>query len=132
MEQVLMRTDFLVIGSGIAGLSFAIKAAELGEVVLVTKKSAMDSNTNRAQGGIASVIDPEDDFASHVEDTLGAGAGLCDRERVERMVKEGPERIQELLNWGVDFSRESERLALGREGGHSRRRIGAWIKSASK
>ncbi len=118
-----MRTDFLVIGSGIAGLSFAIKAAELGEVVLVTKKSAMDSNTNRAQGGIASVIDPEDDFASHVEDTLGAGAGLCDRERVERMVKEGPERIQELLNWGVDFSRESERLALGREGGHSRRRI---------
>ncbi len=118
-----MRTDFLVIGSGIAGLSFAIKAAELGEVIMVTKKSAMDSNTNRAQGGIASVIDPDDDFASHVEDTLGAGAGLCDRERVERMVREGPERIQELLDWGVAFSREAERLALGREGGHSRRRI---------
>ena len=118
-----MRADFLIIGSGIAGLSFAIKMAELGDVVLVTKKDARDTNTNRAQGGIASVIDPEDDFASHVEDTLSAGVGLCDRERVEKMVGEGPARIQELLDWGVEFSREQEHLALGREGGHSRRRI---------
>ncbi len=118
-----MRTDFLVIGSGIAGLSFAVKAASLGEVILVTKKQAVESNTNRAQGGIASVTDPADDFDSHVRDTMEAGADLCDRERVERMVREGPERIRELEEWGVGFTRESGRLALGREGGHSRRRI---------
>ena len=118
-----MRSDFLVIGSGIAGLTFAIKAAEFGDVVLVTKKAAVESNTNRAQGGIASVISPEDDFTSHTQDTLIAGAGLCDQTRVMRMVREGPTRIQELLSWGVEFSQESGRLALGREGGHSRRRI---------
>jgi L-aspartate oxidase len=118
-----MKTDFLIIGSGIAGLGFAIKAAELGEVLLVTKKGAMDTNTNRAQGGIASVMDPTDNFDSHVSDTLSAGAGLCDRSRVERMVAEGPVRIREMLDWGVPFSQENGRLALGREGGHTRRRI---------
>ena len=118
-----MRTDFLVIGSGIAGLSFAIKAASLGRVTLVTKKEAADSNTCRAQGGIAAVLDPADDFVSHVEDTLRAGAGLCDRARVERMVAAGPERVRELLDWGVAFSKQGPALALGREGGHSRRRI---------
>ncbi len=118
-----MRTDFLVIGSGIAGLSFAIKAARLGRVVLVTKKAAAESNTRWAQGGIASVFSPTDDFQTHVADTLEAGAGLCDRERVERMVAAGPERVRELLDWGVAFSREGQGLALGREGGHSQRRI---------
>jgi L-aspartate oxidase len=118
-----MRTDFLVIGSGIAGLSFAIKAAALGQVTLVTKKQAADSNTCRAQGGIAAVLDPTDDFDSHVEDTLRAGAGLCDRARVERMVAAGPDRVRELLDWGVAFSKQGPALALGREGGHSRRRI---------
>ena len=118
-----MKTDILVIGSGIAGLSFAIKAAELGDVVLITKKSAADTNSNRAQGGIASVMDPSDNFESHVRDTLDAGAGLCDRERVERMVADGPERIREMIDWGVPFSREAGKLSLGREGGHTQRRI---------
>lgn len=118
-----METDFLVIGSGIAGLSFAIKAARLGRVVLVTKKMADESNTRWAQGGIASVFAPGDDFRSHVADTLEAGAGLCDAERVERMVADGPARVRELLEWGVAFSRDGQALALGREGGHSQRRI---------
>ncbi len=118
-----MRTDFLVIGSGIGGLSFAIKAAGLGRVVLVTKKAAADSNTRWAQGGIASVFSATDNFAAHVADTLEAGAGLCDRDRVERMVAAGPERVRELMEWGVAFSREGRELALGREGGHSQRRI---------
>ncbi len=118
-----MKTDILVIGSGIAGLGFAIKAAELGNVLMVTKKGAMDTNTNRAQGGIASVMDPGDAFASHVSDTLDAGAGLCDTERVERMVAEGPARIKEMLDWGVPFTHENGKIALGREGGHTKRRI---------
>jgi L-aspartate oxidase len=118
-----VNTDFLIIGSGIAGLSFAIKAAELGEVIIITKKDAAESNTNRAQGGIASVVDPEDNFESHIQDTLGAGAGLCHGERVREMVHAGPERIGELLDWGVQFSRDQGKLSLGREGGHTRRRI---------
>ncbi|MBN2170784.1 MAG: L-aspartate oxidase [Candidatus Krumholzibacteriota bacterium] len=118
-----MKTDFLVIGSGVAGLSFAIKVAELGDVILVTKKEAAESNTNLAQGGIASVIDTQDSFESHVADTIAAGAGLCDPERVAVMVREGPARVRELLEWGVAFSQQSGQLDLGREGGHSRRRI---------
>ncbi|MCP4549068.1 MAG: L-aspartate oxidase [bacterium] len=118
-----MKTDFLVIGSGIAGLSFAIKAAELGEVVIVTKKQAADSNTNRAQGGIASVIDPTDDIASHVRDTCEAGRGLCDEAMVELMVSRGPASIKEMRDWGVAFSEKDGKLSLGREGGHTNRRI---------
>ena len=89
--------DFLVLGSGIAGLSFALKAAPLGRVAIVTKKSRAESNTNYAQGGIAAVTSREDSFARHVQDTLEAGAGLCHEEVVRTIVEEGPARIAELI-----------------------------------
>lgn len=122
-----LKTDFLVIGSGIAGLTFAIKAASLGTVALVTKKEASESNTNYAQGGIAAVVDPSDAFEYHIHDTVVAGAGLCREDVVEFVVREGPERIKELVDWGVTFTKsdqeEGEFFDLGQEGGHSRRRV---------
>ncbi len=119
-------TDFLVLGSGIAGLSFAIKASELGTVAIVTKKCATDSNTNLAQGGIAVVQDPEDRFEYHIDDTLKCGAGLSNEEVVRFVIEEGPERVRELIRWGVEFTHSTsdpERFDLGREGGHSMRRV---------
>ncbi len=125
-----MKTyDYLVIGSGIAGLSFALKAAEKGSVALVTKRTLEDSNTAWAQGGVAAVWDPSDSVESHVEDTLEAGAGLCDAEIVRGIVEEGPARIAELIETGVRFSRSgtsedpSAGYDLGLEGGHSHRRV---------
>jgi L-aspartate oxidase len=117
------RSDFLIIGSGIAGLSFALKASRLGSVHIVTKKEKAESNTNYAQGGIAAVLGPPDTYSQHVEDTEAAGAGLCHREVVETVVREGPERVRELMAWGVQFTRRGEELELGREGGHRRHRI---------
>jgi L-aspartate oxidase len=119
-------TDFLVLGSGIAGLSFAIKAAELGTVAMVTKQDKTDSNTNMAQGGIAVVQDQADRFEYHINDTLICGGGLCNEEVVRFVVTEGPERIRELVQWGVEFTRSTtdpEQFDLGREGGHSMRRV---------
>ncbi len=124
-----VRTDFLVIGSGIAGLNFALKVAPHGTVALVTKKQAMDSNTNLAQGGIASVFDPSDSYELHIRDTLESGDGLCNREVVEMVVRDGPDRIRELVALGVRFTGEGSSPAdpqgfhLGREGGHSANRI---------
>ncbi len=118
-----MKTDFLVIGSGIAGLYFAIKAAEMGTVAIITKKERAESNTNYAQGGIATVMASDDSFDSHVADTLNAGAGLCHKDAVEVIVHEGPSRIKELLALGVDFTMKNQQLDLGREGGHSKHRI---------
>jgi L-aspartate oxidase len=115
--------DVLVIGSGIAGLSYALHAAEHGEVALVTKKQRAESNTNYAQGGIAVVQDPTDSPALHVRDTLLAGAGLCRARAVADLVNDGPARVRELIAWGVQFSAGERGLSLGREGGHSRRRI---------
>ncbi len=120
------KTDFLIIGSGIAGLSLALKLAELGEVLIVTKKKASEGATALAQGGIACVMSKDDSFELHVEDTLRAGDGLCRRETVELVVRQAPERIRELIELGVEFSRDPNdptRLDLGLEGGHSRRRI---------
>jgi len=121
------QTDFLILGSGIAGLSFAIKASELGTVAVVTKKGKFESNTNYAQGGIAAVQDEEDSFASHIQDTLSCGADLCKEDVVRFVVEEGPERVKELVQWGVEFTRDESggncRYDLGREGGHSRRRV---------
>lgn len=125
------ESDFLIIGSGIAGLSFALKVAQQGTVALVTKKEAMESNTNLAQGGIAAVFGGMDSFDLHIDDTLKAGDGLCNRDVVEMVVQEGPDRIRELVDLGVHFNIESDRLEkegppvfdLGREGGHSRNRI---------
>jgi L-aspartate oxidase len=119
----MIRADILVVGSGIGGLFFALKAARYGSVALVTKKDRPESSTNYAQGGIAAVFSPDDSFDLHLQDTLEAGAGLCHVDAVEVLVREGPSRIRELLELGVRFSHEGERLSLGREGGHSRRRI---------
>ena len=123
------KTDFLVIGSGVAGLTFALKVAEYGNVALVTKRKVMNSNTALAQGGIASVFSELDSFDLHIKDTLSAGDGLCNKEVVEMVVKNGPDRILELMDMGVKFNlneedgSNNEMLDLGREGGHSQKRI---------
>lgn len=121
-----VNCDFLILGSGIAGLSFALKAAELGRVIILTKASRAEGATRYAQGGIASVFSESDSFESHIQDTLEAGAGLCNPHAVEITVREGPERVRELIAWGVPFSkRDSEHFPydLTREGGHRARRI---------
>ncbi len=119
-------SDFLVIGSGVAGLSFALRSAEIGTVTILTKKKRADSNTNYAQGGIASVFGKDDSFDLHIQDTLKAGVGLCHPEAVELIVKEGPDQVKELEKWGVVFTHQPkhyDHFDLGREGGHSRNRI---------
>jgi L-aspartate oxidase len=133
MTQI--KTDFLIIGSGVAGLTFALKAAKFGDVALVTKKGIMDSNTSHAQGGIASVFGELDSFDLHIQDTLASGDGLCNRDVVEMVVKNGPGRIRELIDLGVNFNLRDKKqsdsespdfdaeLDLGREGGHSQKRI---------
>lgn len=116
-------SDFLIIGSGIAGLSYALRVAEYGSVSIITKKEKADSNTNLAQGGIAAVISDDDSFELHIKDTLTAGDGLCHIDAVETLVYEGPERLKELIEIGVKFTTRYGKLDLGREGGHSRNRI---------
>ena len=119
-----ITSDFLVIGSGIAGLSFALNIAKHGTVRIITKRDKYESNTKYAQGGIASVFSEEDSFDEHIKDTISAGDGLCHEDVVNFVVKEGPERIQDLIKWGVEFSfDENNQIALGREAGHSKRRI---------
>jgi L-aspartate oxidase len=122
-----VRSRFLVVGSGIAGLQYALLCAAHGPVAVVTKKDSRESNTNYAQGGIAAVLSPLDSFELHVRDTLTAGDGLCDEEVTRRMVEAAPRLIERLLGYGVEFSRDpggqEGPFALGREGGHSRRRI---------
>jgi L-aspartate oxidase len=122
---VVLHTDYLVLGSGLAGLYFALRAAEHGRVTVVTKRSATEANTQYAQGGVAGVLGPDDSPAAHVEDTLRVGDGLCHRDVVELCVNEGPAHILRLANeLGVGFDRDAAgQLALGREGGHSARRI---------
>jgi L-aspartate oxidase len=115
--------DVLVLGSGIGGLMLALRAAEHGEVLVLTKKRADDGSTNWAQGGIAAVFDPADRFVHHERDTLRCGAGLCDRAVVRQVVREAPERVRELADLGVPFDHRGAGFALGREGGHSHRRI---------
>lgn len=122
--------DVLVLGSGIAGLTFAMKVAPRGRVAIITKKNRAESNTNYAQGGIAAVTSKEDSFELHVRDTLEAGAGLCREEVVRTIVEEGPARVAELIDLGMNFSERAipsgtgaRELDLGREGGHSKRRI---------
>ncbi len=118
------KTDFLVIGSGIAGLYFALKAADYGKVTIITKTTIDESNTKYAQGGIASVMYGPDDFDKHIEDTLRAGDGLNDVEVVKMVITQGPGRIKDLINLGVEFDKnEDGTFDLGREGGHSYNRI---------
>lgn len=119
-----VTTDFLVIGSGIAGLSYALKVADFGQVAVVTKREISETATNLAQGGIASVISSEDSFAAHVRDTMVAGAFLSHEDVVKMVVESGPRAITDLISWGVRFSKkEDDTYDLTREGGHSRRRI---------
>jgi L-aspartate oxidase len=117
-------STFLVLGSGIAGLTFALKASDLGSVRIITKKERAESNTNYAQGGIAAVMEPGDSTDAHLQDTLIAGAGLCNEKAVSVLVNEGPQRIRELMEFGAEFTRtEQGNLELGMEGGHSHHRI---------
>jgi L-aspartate oxidase len=123
-----MDSDFLVIGSGIAGLSFALEAARTGSVTVVTKDEVPEGSSHYAQGGIASVWSPDDSFAAHASDTEEAGAGLCDPEVVRLVVGEGPDRVREMIALGTRFSlrpdaEDAYDVDLGLEGGHSRRRI---------
>jgi L-aspartate oxidase len=121
----VIETDYLVIGSGLAGLYFALRASEHGRVVIATKRAPADANTAYAQGGVAGALDPEDGVAAHVEDTLRVGDGLCHRDIVELCAREAPEHILHFANdLGVQFDRDAGgHLALGREGGHTARRI---------
>jgi L-aspartate oxidase len=124
-----LQFDFLVIGSGLAGLSYALKAAEHGSVAIITKKDRAESNTNYSQGGIAAVVAPLDAFELHMSDTFNAGGGICHEDTVGMMVREGPARIEDLIRWGTAFTQASAgdpakyRYDLGREGGHSINRI---------
>lgn len=130
-KHMQIDTDVLIIGSGVAGLLFALKVAEHGSVTVVTKKAAVDSNTNMAQGGIASVFGSGDSFEMHMEDTLKSGDGLCNPDVVRTVVSQGPQMVQELIDLGVQFSQaksaqpetEGASFDLGREGGHSHNRI---------
>ena len=118
------ETDFLVISSGIGGLTFALKVAARGRVTILTKATAEESNTKYAQGGIAGVIQGNDTFESHIADTLDAGAGLCDEDIVRTVVTEGAQRIREIIEWGTRFDKqESGEYDLAKEGGHSRHRV---------
>lgn len=115
--------DILIIGGGLAGFRAALAIDPSLSVVVITKESLGQSSSNYAQGGIAGVLDPEDRFENHIEDTLRAGGDFCHRDVVELVVREAPRRINELITWGADFDREAGDLALGREGGHSHHRI---------
>jgi len=119
-----MQTDFLVIGSGIAGLTFALKTARQlpnAKITIITKTQADETNTKYAQGGIAGVWDAtKDSYDKHIEDTLIAGDGLCNKHIVEIVVREGVERIEEIIEWGARFDKERVgNFKLGKEGGHS-------------
>ncbi len=118
--------DFLVIGTGIAGLTYALKVAAAGTVAIITKKQRAESNTNYAQGGIAAVMAKDDSLELHVHDTLEAGAGLCKEDVVRTIVGEGPALVRELIEFGVKFTEQENargQYDLGREGGHTRRRV---------
>ena len=118
------RTDFLVIGSGIAGLSFALKVADHGSVIIISKTKIKETNTKYAQGGIAAVTYSPDTFDKHVNDTLNAGDGLCNEDVVKTVIKEAPKQIKELVNWGSHFDKKSNGLYdLAKEGGHSEYRV---------
>ena len=122
---MIKRFDFLVIGSGIAGMSYALKVAEKGKVAIICKTTLEDANTYFAQGGVASVTNlAVDNFEKHIEDTMIAGDWISDRDAVEKVVREAPSQIQELINWGVSFDKnENGEFDLHREGGHSEFRI---------
>ena len=119
-----LKFDFLVIGSGIAGLTIALKTAKYGKVCVITKTGIDETNTRYAQGGIATVTYQPDSFEKHVKDTLIAGAGLCSEDIVRMVVSEAPERINDLIEWGMSFDKNTDgSYNLAREGGHTEHRI---------
>lgn len=123
---MIRKTDFLVIGSGIAGLSYALKASKLGKVTIITKKQIQKTNTALAQGGVAAVFSELDSFDLHIKDTCEAGDGLCNKDVVQMVVENGPDRIKELVHQGASFNKEGKGtydFSLGQEGGHSAKRI---------
>lgn len=120
---MVKKTDFLIVGSGLAGLNAALEASHYGDVVLVTKTNLEASSSYWAQGGVAAVLEEPDSFECHVKDTLEAGRGYCNRNAVELLVREGSDRIKDLIEMGMPFDRDGEVLNLGMEGGHSERRI---------
>ena len=123
---MIKKTDFLVIGSGIAGLSYALKVAEFGSVTIITKKKIQKTNTALAQGGVAAVFSKIDSFDLHIKDTLDAGDGLCNKDVAKMVVKDGPQRIKQLVKQGANFNIEGYGeydFSLGKEGGHSAKRI---------
>lgn len=117
------KADFIIIGSGIAGLRACLELAPRGRVVVLTKDRVTESNTEYAQGGVAAVMSDDDQISLHYEDTIKAGAGLCDPQAVRVLVEEGPKYLEELIAWGAEFDRVNGQLQLGQEGAHSRRRI---------
>src|SRR6266508_857316 len=122
MGKARLESDFIVIGSGIAGLRAAIDLAEAGTVTMFTKAEITESNSMYAQGGIAAAVGRNDDVDKHYADTIAAGAGLCDPDAVRVLVQQGPAEIERLLQWGADFEKEGQTLSLSREGGHSQAR----------
>jgi L-aspartate oxidase len=118
-----LRYDYLVVGAGVAGLRAAIELAPIGSVLIVAKDSLRESSSEYAQGGIAVALSDDDEVSLHEQDTLMAGAGLCDREAVRTLVEEGPAAIQQLIDWGVEFDRDGSKLLFAREGAHSRNRV---------
>jgi L-aspartate oxidase len=123
MESAPSRTDFLVIGAGVAGLRAAVELAGAGTVLVLAKREVTESNTQWAQGGIAAALSDEDEISLHLQDTLHAGDGLCNPEAAKVLVEDAPERIDELIQWGTEFDRQGTKLTFGREGAHSRNRI---------
>jgi L-aspartate oxidase len=123
MPAASSETDFLVIGAGVAGLRAAIELAPAGRVLVLAKREVTDSSTQYAQGGIAAALSDEDEISLHLQDTLGAGDGLCNPEAAKVLVEEAPHGIEELISWGTQFDRDGTKLTFGREGAHSRNRI---------
>jgi L-aspartate oxidase len=118
------EVDFLVIGSGIAGLTFALKVAAHGKVIIITKAREDESNTKYAQGGIAAVLHQPDTFEKHIQDTIKCGDGLCDEKIVRMVITEGAERIKEIIEWGTRFDKDEKgNYDLAKEGGHSEHRV---------
>src|SRR5262249_37248007 len=123
MTEMNQQTDYIVVGSGIAGLRAAIDLADAGRVTIFTKSQITESNSMYAQGGIAAAFGSDDRTDNQCQDTIAAGAGLCDADGVRVLVDEGPAEIERLLGWGADFEKENNRLSLSREGGHGVARI---------
>ena len=120
----MIEYDYVVVGTGVSGLSFALEASKYGRVAVITKRASENSNTSWAQGGICCVADDNDSFESHIKDTIDAGAGLCDYDVVKTIVESAPDAIDKMVNIGVQFDKKSNgNYELGKEGGHSQRRV---------